>query len=293
MKLPFFDYVAPESLEEATALLADHSGDARVIAGGQSLLPVMAFRLASPSLLVDIGKIPDLRRISVDADGLHLGPLVRWSDIERSDDVACHNPLLREAVAHIAHYQIRNRGTVGGSMAHADPAAELPCIAVTCGAKLSLLSRSGLRTVSADDFLVGELETILRSDEIIVDICFPSWPSARRFAFQEFSKRRGDFALAGIATYIDLDPNGIVAECGIGLMGASSKAVRMSEIEAMIRGRKPDAALLRAAAKCARTLADPPGDIHATREYRKALVGTLLERALSAALDLPIGENIQ
>lgn len=293
MKLPFFDYAAPTSLQDATVLLAEHAGDARIIAGGQSLLPIMAFRLASPSLLVDIGKIPDLRKISVGPDGLHLGPLVRWSDIERSADIARNNPLLSEAVGHIAHYQVRNRGTVGGSMAHADPSAELPCVAVTCGATLSLLGRSGMRVVRADDFIVGELETDLRPDEIIVDICFPTWPAERRWAFREFSRRRGDFALGGIALYLDLDQDGVVTECAVGMMGASSRAMRLTGVEAMICGARPDVALIRAAAHAARELADPPDDIHASRDYRKALVGTLLERALSAALKLPIGEEMR
>src|SRR3954454_9068783 len=175
MKLPNFEYAAPDKLGDAVSLLANCTGEARIIAGGQSLLPIMAFRLASPTLLVDIGGIPGLRDIRAGEDGLHLGPMVRWCDIERSAIVAEHQPLLKEAVAHVAHYQVRNRGTVGGSLALADPAAELPCVAVTCGAVLSLYSATGTRKVAAADFILGEMDTDLRSAEIIVDIHFPRW----------------------------------------------------------------------------------------------------------------------
>jgi aerobic carbon-monoxide dehydrogenase medium subunit len=284
MKLPSFEYVAPATLADAAALLAKHSGDAKIIAGGQSLLPIMAFRLASPALLVDIARIPDLRFIRIENDGLHLGPLVRWCEIERSADVARHHPLLKEAVAHIAHYQVRNRGTIGGSLAHADPAAELPCIAVTCGATLSLFSGSGIRKVAADEFILGELETDLRHDEIIVDVHFPAWPGTRCWGFKEFAKRRGDFALGGVAVYVDLDRTGIATDCAIGILGASSRAVRLVEVERMIRGSRVEPELIRKAARSARTLVDPPQDIHASREYRKALIGTLLERALNTAI---------
>jgi len=293
MKLPSFDYVAPATLVDATALLAGHSGEAKIIAGGQSLLPIMAFRLAAPSLLVDIARIPDLRSIRVDDDGLHLGPLVRWCDIQRSIDVARHNPLLKEAVAHVAHYQVRNRGTIGGSLAHADPAAELPCIAVTCGAMLSLFSGSGTRKVAADEFILGELETALRPDEIIVDIHFPKWPETRRWGFREFAKRRGDFALGGVALYMDVDAAGIATDCAVGIMGASSRAMRLTDVERVVRGSRVGPDLIEKAAHMARAMVDPPEDIHASRQYRKALIGTLLERAFDMAINSSHPENVQ
>lgn len=290
MKLPSFDYVAPETLGEAVALLAKHPNDAKIIAGGQSLLPIMAFRLAAPALLVDIGKIPDLRGIRVEEDGLHLGPLVRWCDLEKSADVVKHQPLLRQAVANIAHYQIRNRGTVGGSLAHADPAAEFPCVAVTCDAVVTLYGSSGLRKVAANDFIVGELETALKPDEVITDIHFPVWPSSRRSAFVEFSKRRGDFALGGVAAYLDLNPDGTVSACAVGMMGASSRAQRLPTIEALISGTRLDAGLIESARAAASELVDPQHDIHASKDYRKALIGTLVARALMAAMSaVPAG----
>ncbi|WP_424628447.1 FAD binding domain-containing protein [Bradyrhizobium sp. SYSU BS000235] len=285
MKLPSFDYVVPKTLNDAVALLNKHSGDAKIIAGGQSLLPIMAFRLAAPALLVDIREIPDLRRIQVQPDGLHLGPLVRWRDLECSEDVAKCQPLLRSAVANIAHYQVRNRGTVGGSLAHADPAAEFPCIAVTCDAIVTLHGSYGSRTVAADDFLVGELETVLQPDEVITDIHFPVWPNRRRSAFIEFSKRRGDFALGGVAAYLDVDQDGTVSKCAIGMMGASPRAQRLSTVEAMLVGSQPNEGLMRSAGIAASDLVNPQHDIHASRNYRKALIGTLVERALTAAMN--------
>ena len=293
MKMPSFEYAAPTTLVDAVALLAKHSGEAKIIAGGQSLLPIMAFRLASPAVLVDIAGIPDLRAIRIENDGLHLGPLVRWCEIERSGDIANHHPLLKEAVSHIAHYQVRNRGTIGGSLAHADPAGELPCIAVTCSATLSLFSGSGVRKVKAEDFILGELETNLRTDEIIVDVHFPRWPETRRWAFKEFARRRGDFALGGVAVYLDLDPTGTVTDCAIGIMGASARALRLTEIENMLVGSRIEPKVIERAAMTARSTADPSADIHASREYRKALIGTLVERALNAALSASNGANMQ
>lgn len=293
MKLPFFEYAAPASLGEAVTLLAKHPGEAKIIAGGQSLLPIMAFRLASPSLLVDIGKIPDLRHITVADDGLHLGPLVRWCDIERSADIAEYHPLLRDTVRHIAHYQVRNRGTVGGSLAHADPAAEFPCVVVTCGATITLSGEAGSRQVKADQFILGELETALLPDEIITDIHFPAWPKERRSAFIEFSKRRGDFALGGVATFLDLDKNGRISNCAIGVLGVASRATRLPEVEAILRGEQPSPAVIQAAAKAARDVVSPPEDIHASQNYRRALLGTLVGRALTTALDLPRPENAE
>jgi carbon-monoxide dehydrogenase medium subunit len=280
MKLPNFDYAAPSSVDDAVALLANSSGDARIIAGGQSLLPIMAFRLASPTLLIDIGKIPGLRDIRLDDGGLHVGALVRWCDIERNALVAEHLPILKEAVSHIAHYQVRNRGTVGGSLALADPAAEMPCIAVTCGATLTLAGAAGTRKVAAQDFILGGMETDLRPDEILVAVQFPRWPQSRRWSFKEFAKRRGDFALAGVAAYADLDDSNRVTRCAIGILGVGTHAQRLGEVEALLQGQELAPDLIARAAAAARAIVDPPDDIHAPRAYRKAITGTLVQRAL-------------
>ena len=211
MKAPPFDYACPTTLAEAVALLAAHP-DAKALAGGQSLMPVLNFRLAAPSLLVDLRKVPDLDRIAIGADGVRLGATVRWRDIERDPRLGAAHPLLKEAVAHVAHYQIRNRGTVGGSLAHADPAAELPGIAVACDAEITAIGPKGRRTLKAADFFTGPLSTVLASDELITELRLPPWPAARRWGFMEFARRRGDFAMAGVALFYDRDARRARAE---------------------------------------------------------------------------------
>src|ERR1700724_2863985 len=195
MKLPPFDYACPTTLPEAVQLLAARDGDAKAIAGGQSLVPMLAFRPAQPTLLVDLRKLADLRGIRILAKGVTLGAMVRWRDIEDDERLDTAHPLLKAAIAHVAHYQIRNRGTVGGSLAHADPAAEMPGIAVTCEAEISVTGKSGARVIRASDFFQGPLMTALAADEIIVDVRLPRWPPHRRWGFMEFARRRGDFAL--------------------------------------------------------------------------------------------------
>src|SRR5947199_5201977 len=185
MKMPQFDYACPATLAEAVALLASGDGEAKALAGGQSLLPMLAFRLAQPSLLVDLRKLSDLREIRISRDGVRLGALARWRDILDDARLASAHPLLKAAVAEIAHYQIRNRGTVGGSLAHADPAAEMPGIAVTCEAEISVIGKSGARVIEAADFFRGPLMTALAADEIIVNVRLPPWPARRRWGFQE------------------------------------------------------------------------------------------------------------
>src|SRR5262245_63511766 len=197
MKLPPLEYACPATLAEAVALLAAHGGEARAIAGGQSLMPMLAFRVVAPALLVDLRKLPELKEIRIAADGVRLGAMVRWRDIEDDARLATAHPLLKAAIEHVAHYQIRNRGTVGGSIAHADPAAEMPGIAVTCDADILVTGKSGSRVIPAADFFLGALTTALEPDEIITEIRMPAWPARRRFGFKEFARRRGDFAMAG------------------------------------------------------------------------------------------------
>jgi len=193
MKLPSFDYACPATIAEAVALLAAHGGEAKPIAGGQSLVPMLAFRLTVPSLLVDLRKLSELRQIKITDAGVVLGAMVRWRDILEDRLLRQAHPLLTAAVEHIAHYQIRNRGTVGGSLAHADPAAELPGIAVTCDADIVAHGSAGPRAIATADFFRGALMTTLRPDEIVTEIRFPAWPKQRHFGFREFARRRGDF----------------------------------------------------------------------------------------------------
>ncbi|MDB5642911.1 MAG: Carbon-monoxide dehydrogenase medium subunit [Hyphomicrobiales bacterium] len=283
MKLPHFDYQAPASLDEAVALLVAGDGGARPLAGGQSFVPIMAFRLAEPSMLVDLRKIPGLDQIEIGDEGVRIGAMVRWRDLLDDARLASALPLLPAAIDHVAHYQIRNRGTVGGSLAHADPAAEMPTIALTCDAVIDVIGSKGKRSIPAADLFTGPLMTSLDSDEIITSVLLPAWPASRRWGFQEFSRRRGDFALAGIAVFYDEDASGVVANAHIGAISVGDTPLRLSKAEAALNGRKIDEATLAEVAAVASGEVDPNGDIHASARYRKALVGTLLSRALSAA----------
>jgi carbon-monoxide dehydrogenase medium subunit len=283
MKLPPFDYAAPSSVAEAVSLLAAAGGTAKALSGGQSFVPVLAFRLAAPSLIVDLRKVPGLGRIDIDEQGVRLGAKVRWRDILDDKRLATSHPLLQAAISHVAHYQIRNRGTAGGSLAHADPAAEMPGIAVACDAQLKLVSSKGERVVAAADFFTGALSTILADDELIVEIRLPKWPAKRRWAFEEFALRRGDFALAGIATFYDEDSAGRATNAHVGIIGACTRPHRVPQAEALLNGKVLDAKAIQAAAKAAAAAVEPPSDLHASAAYRRSLVETLLERALTRA----------
>jgi carbon-monoxide dehydrogenase medium subunit len=283
MKMPPFDYACPATLNEAVALLAARDGDAKALAGGQSLLPMLAFRLAQPALLVDLRKLAALRQIKISADGVKLGAMVRWRDILDDRRLAAAHPLLKAAVAQVAHYQIRNRGTVGGSLAHADPAAEMPGIAVTCEAEISVIGKSGARVIKAADFFLGPLMTALASDEIIVEVRLPAWPARRRWGFLEFARRRGDFALAGAAVFYDEDENGKARNAHVGAFGVADKPLRLHAVEAVLNGRSMDEETIAQADAAAAAAVDPQDDIHASAAYRRALIGTMVERALRAA----------
>jgi carbon-monoxide dehydrogenase medium subunit len=283
MKLPPFDYACPATLAEAVALLAAHRGEAKALAGGQSLVPMLAFRLAQPSLLVDLRKLPGLRGIRIDAGRVVLGAMTRWRDIEDDARLATAHPLLRAAIAHVAHYQVRNRGTVGGSVAHADPAAEMPGIALTCEAEIAVMGSAGPRTIAAADFFQGPLTTALEPDEIIVEVRLPPWPAGRRWGFQEFARRRGDFAMAAAALFYDPDAAGRARNVHAGVVGVADRPLRLAAVEAALEGRGIDEAAIAAAEAAASAAVDPPDDIHAGAAYRRALTGTMVERALRQA----------
>jgi len=282
MKLPPFEYACPTSISEAVALLAAHDGDAKPLAGGQSLVPMLAFRVAAPALLVDLRKLEDLRQIRIAQDGVTLGAMVRWRDILDDARLTTAHPLLVAAVEHVAHYQIRNRGTCGGSMAHADPAAEMPGIAVTCEAQIGVVGKAGSRVIAAGEFFQGPLMTALKADEIITEIRLPPWPARRRFGFQEFARRRGDFALAAAAVFYD-DDNGIARNAHVGVIGVGDRPMRLQSVEAILNGQKITEAIIAKAEAAASAAVDPRDDIHASGAYRKALVGVMVERALKAA----------
>ena len=283
MKLPPFGYSCPTSLADAIALLAAHGGEAKPLAGGQSLVPMLAFRVAAPSIVIDLRKVKELRQIGISDQGITLGAMVRWRDILDEARLRTAHPLLVEAIAHVAHYQIRNRGTVGGSLAHADPAAEMPGVAVTCDAEIIVASKAAMRSIAATDFFHGPLMTALKPDEIITEIRLPPWPPRRRFGFAEFARRKGDFAIAGVALFYDPDDKGKAHGAHIGAIGVDDRPLRLTAAENALNDRLVDDMTIAAVAQAASAAISPPDDIHASGAYRRALLGTLVERALASA----------
>src|SRR5271156_4545590 len=283
MKLPPFDYACPTSISEAVALLASHGGEAKLLAGGQSLVPMLAFRIAAPALIVDLRKLTELRQIKITGDGVALGAMVRWRDILDDARLATAHPLLVAAVSQVAHYQIRNRGTVGGSLAHAYPAAEMPGVAVTCEAKITAVGKAGTRVIEAADFFRGPLTTALTPDEIITEIHLPAWPSRRRFGIAEFTRRHGDFALAAAMLFYDEDGE-MARNARVGVIGVADRPVRLTAVEQVLNGNAIDEAIIAKAEAAAWANVDPPDDIHASGAYRKTLIGVMVERALRAAI---------
>jgi aerobic carbon-monoxide dehydrogenase medium subunit len=284
MKPSAFEYKSPATLMEAVSLLQGGNGNAKLISGGQSLMPMLAFRLAAPELLVDLKHIPDLDGIQIDDDGVRLGAKVRWCDIAKNGQLATAHPLLAEAIKHVAHYQIRNRGTVGGSLAHADPSAEMPGVAMTCDAQITIIGPRGSRIEKAADFFVGALQTSLEPDEILTSVYLPAWPPARRWAFREFARRKGDFAMAGIALFYDLDAKQRAVDVHIGAIGVADRPVRLTSAEMALNGSVIDDKSIGAAVAAARAEIDPPSDIHAPAAYRRSLVATLLARGLTQSV---------
>jgi len=284
MKLPQFEYASPQSLDEAIALLSANDG-AKVLSGGQSLLPVMAFRLSHPSMLVDLQRIEGLDRITISDDGVRLGARVRWCDIEANRDLQDAHPLIPAMISHVAHFQVRHRGTVGGSLGHADPSAEMPGLAVVCDCDIVVRGSAGERTIAATDFFKGSLETALAHDEIIIEIRFPPWQPKRRWGFQEFARRRGDFAIAGVAVYFDLNADGRMIDAHVGAIGVADAPQRLPTVEACLNGHRMSDDVIARAREAARTaISEPLQDIHAAADYRVALLATLTERVLQNAM---------
>ena len=287
MKPAPFEYQAPASLEAALDALARHGGDAKLLAGGQSLIPVMNFRLAEPAFLVDINRLTELDFIRQDADGtLRIGALSRHRRLERAPLVAAAAPLLHEAVPFIAHPQIRNRGTLGGSLAHADPAAELPALAVALDARLRLRRTGGDRWVEAGDFFAGLFTTALEPDEILVEAAIPPSPPRSGWAFLEIARRHGDYAQAGVAARVTLDEAGRCQEARLVYLSAGDAPVRAREAERLLAGEAlADAAIEAAAEKAARDELHPAADVHATAEFKRHLARVLTRRALRKAAE--------
>jgi aerobic carbon-monoxide dehydrogenase medium subunit len=280
MKFPSFAYVRPTSVKDAVRHLVDGDGEARIIAGGQSLLPMMAFRLLRPAVLVDIGDIEELKTIAVDGDAISIGALVRWCEIERSALLSELLPLLPAAMAHVAHYQIRNRGTIGGSLAHCDPAAEMPALAIVCDAEIVISGPAGDRVAPAREVLCEALAPAIEPDEMIVAVRFARWSTARKWGFSEISRRKGDFAMAGIALHYEQGSDARMIDVHVGVFGAAQVPQRLPKIEGLLEGRRPTEDLIAGASAAVAEGIDPPEDIHATAEYRRALAAVVFERAL-------------
>ena len=287
MKPAPFEYQAPATLDAALDLLARRGGDAKILAGGQSLIPVMNFRLAEPALLVDINKIPELDFVRRGEDGtLRIGALARHRRLERDPLVAAAAPLLHEAVPHIAHPQIRNRGTFGGSLAHADPAAELPAVALALDARLRLRRAGGDRWVEARDFFAGLFTTALEPDEILVEAALPPLPARTGWAFLEIARRHGDYAQAGIAARVTLDESGRCREARLVYLSAGGGPVDARQAAGLLAGEEVTGAAIEAAAeKASRDEIDPPTDVHATPDFKRHLARVLTRRALRRAAE--------
>jgi CO/xanthine dehydrogenase FAD-binding subunit len=280
MKPAPFDYVRASTVDEAVAALAASNGEAKVLAGGQSLVPMLNFRIVDTPIFVDINGIQDLDRIEETTDGgLRIGALARHFALETSDLVKDRFPVLHEAMKHVAHLAIRNRGTIGGSLSHADPAAELPTMAVLLDAKIITARASGGREIAAADFFVAPLTTTLEPDEIIVAVELPGLVPGTGWGFEEFAQRRGDFAVAGVSAIVSMDGKS-VTESRIALMGLHDTPVRAHAAEAALLDDGIDAA-----AAAARLDAEPMNDLHGSADYRRHLAEVLTRRVLTAAME--------
>jgi CO/xanthine dehydrogenase FAD-binding subunit len=283
MKPARFAYYDPTSVQEVIDLLSQHGDAAKALAGGQSLVPLMNMRLARPEHVIDLNGVAELFYLEEEAGWLRLGAMTRQRQLEKSDLVAERWPLLTRATRFIGHSQIRNRGTVGGSLAHADPSAELPAVMTALDAQFVVRGTNGERTVGPDEFFVTYLTTCLEPDEILVETRVPALPSGSRPAFQEVSRRHGDFALAGAAGIIALDDAGVCQDVRIALFGVAPGPYRAREAEDLLKGEKPTETLLREVSLKAAEQLEPDSDIHASAEYRKEVGAVMVRRALMEA----------
>jgi carbon-monoxide dehydrogenase medium subunit len=283
MKPPKFDYHAPPTVDEAIALLTRYGGEAKLLAGGQSLVPLLNFRLSRPAALVDLNRIPSLAYIR-EADGyVRLGAMTRQRTIEFSPVVRRRLPLLAEATAFVGHLPIRTRGTIGGSLAHADPAAEYPTTLTALGGEVVVRGPRGERTLQAGDLFQSYLATALGADEILVEVRFPAMPDGAGFAFEEFSRRHGDFAIVGIAAMVIGDGLSCTA-ARLATAGTGPLPVRLRDAEEILEREGLSEAAIEAASRRAAKLVDPPSDIHASADYRRNLTRVLTGRALRRAI---------
>jgi carbon-monoxide dehydrogenase medium subunit len=283
MKPAPFKYIAATSLAQALALKAEHGDEAKFLAGGQSLMPAMNFRLAQPAILIDINRIEELAGIRPNTGGAHIGALTRYHRLERDAGMIRDFPLLGEALPHIAHPQIRNRGTIGGNLSHADPASELPAVAVALQARLRLQTETAERWVAASDFFLGSLTTDIQSDEMLTEIEWPSSPLRTGSCFMEIARRRGDFAIVGVAALVTLDENGRCSRVRLAFCGVGETPVDASLPAGLLVGREITEAAIAEVAHAIQTVIEPAGSVHATADYQRHVAGVLTERALATA----------
>jgi CO/xanthine dehydrogenase FAD-binding subunit len=284
MKPAPFKYLAATSLEHALALKAEHGDDAKFLAGGQSLMPTMNFRLAQPAILIDINRIGGLGSIGAsETGGARLGALTRYRALERDAGLACQFPLVAEALPHIAHPQIRNRGTVGGNLSHADPASELPAIAVALGARFRLAAANSERWIAASDFFVGALTTDLQPDEMLVEVELPRPEPRTGSCFLEIARRRGDFAIAGVAAMVTLSEQGECTQVRLAFCGVGETPIDASSAADSLIGYTPNEAAICEVAASMQTMIDPGGSVHASADYQRHVAGVITERALDMA----------
>lgn len=283
LKHPPFTYHRPERVEDALGLLSNHGDSIKVLAGGQSLLPIMALRLAQPEHLLDIAGLPGLDRIDVDdAGAVTIGARVTHAEAERSSDLATAAPLVHQAMPHVGHRAIRTRGTVVGSIAHADPAAEMPAVALATGATMIARSLGGEREIPADEFFLGYLDTALRPDELLTGVRFPLWPAGASGTVVEVSRRHGDYAMVGLVCAVGVE-NGTIADAALSFFGVAATPVRASAAERLLIGHSPSTDLFDRTAAAVSDELSPTADGHASTNYRRHVAGVLTRRALSTS----------
>jgi CO/xanthine dehydrogenase FAD-binding subunit len=287
MKPAPFEYLAPQSLEEALQVMNQHGADAKLLAGGQSLIPVMNFRLAQPAMIVDLNGVAELGHLQLNGAGrLRIGAMVRQRELEFNPIVSTAAPLLHETMPYVAHPQIRNRGTVGGSLAHADPAAELPVVAIALEAEFRLARLGIERWIRAEDFYEGLFTTALQPEEILVEIEIPPFPTNTGCAFTELARRHGDYAQAGVATLVTLDDGGRCQNARLVFLAVGETSMTADQAVTALIGERPSARLIAEVARAAaQEEIDPLTDIHATADYKRHLAQVLARRALQLAVD--------
>jgi carbon-monoxide dehydrogenase medium subunit len=284
MKPPPFDYERPVDINGALASLASYGGRAKVLAGGQSLLAMLNLRLLSPERLIDVSRLDELKYIRMVGNELRIGALTTHNTVLKSQDVAMCCPIMVEAYRHVSHHTVRNRGTIGGSLCHNDPAAEMPLVVNLLGASIVARSRNGERVIAAYQFFRGNFETALEDNELLTEIRVPIPANGHGWSFQEVSQRKGDFALVAAAAMLTLK-DGVCGNVRLGYRNVGETIFRLKAVEAQIEGQAPSQHLFSNAAKAAMKAVEPPSDLHADADYRRDLVMALTERVLNKAVE--------